>query len=92
VLEQLLEDDLAGGKGLGRRLRGLELCALGCDRSAQGRYLGGLALGQVGGGTRRASGGLETARPAIVAPRPILATRSAIPITCLLYNLTLPTT
>ena len=48
VAHQLLEDRLAGGEGLGRRLGGLEVGAFGGQRAASGGDLGGLGGGQVG--------------------------------------------
>jgi len=69
VRKELLEDHLAGGQRLGRRLGGLELGALGCDRAASGNDLGLLAGGQV----RAAAAG-----PVVVAPRSAVVAAGSI--------------
>ena len=77
--EELLEDELACGERLGRRLGGLELGALRGDGSTEGIDLGGLALGQITAATRS----IVPRRPvltgwAIVAARPVVPPRPPI--------------
>jgi hypothetical protein len=75
VSHELLEDGLAGGERLGRRLGSLELGAFGGKRPTGRRHLGLLGCGQAGGTTIRARAGGVGARAAVAIP----ATRAVVP-------------
>src|SRR3990172_5289010 len=71
-VEELLEDDLARGERLRRRLGGLELGPLGGHRAPGRGHLGGLVVGQVG------ATGRDAIRSRAFKPRAIVPARGAI--------------